>query len=185
VSIGAALWSFGYGLLGLYWTAGGTGFPFGGSDPDPGIGKGLSVLGGVRQETAAPVVAAGGLVAALVALFAAAALGTLAMFGSVLTFGLIRPWGEVFPRWVPILHGRRVPIPLAIVPAIIVAFLVTSAGLMMTRILLTHPTGENWAAMGPAMLWPLWGIALVVAALAYHYRRRGGCGWCGRPVSRS
>jgi hypothetical protein len=341
----AVLWSSAYGLLGLYWTVGGTGFPFGDGDPDPGIGKGLSVLGGVRQETAAPLVAVCGLVGTLLALllarrrsrgyagtavegvawvaavflgvvlpdyrplvavghipvlllgkpfdwpkgvtiagqlpwpvvnqfvcmlggalFAAAALahrrvrtgacvacgrtdaashwttparaatwgrhaarvaailpvcyaitrwawalgiplgfstatlqamdrenpgiwiggailGTLATLGSMLTFGLVRPWGEVFPRWIPLLRSRRVPIRLAVVPATVIAFLVTSAGLMMTRVLLTHPDGENWAAMGPAMLWPLWGAALATAALAYHYRRRGGCRRCGRPAA--
>ena len=35
------------------------------------------------------------------------------------------------------------------------------------------------AAMGPAMLWPLWGVALAAAALAYYYRRRGICTRCG------
>jgi len=109
-----------------------------------------------------------------------AILATLGLVGSALTFGLIRPWGEVFPRWIPLLRGRRVPILLAFVPAVAVAILVTSAGLMMTRILLAHPTAANWAAMGPAMLWPLWGAALAVAALAYRYRRRGGCARCGR-----
>jgi hypothetical protein len=52
---------------------------------------------------------------------------------------------------------------------------------MMTRILLTRPADPStWAAMGPAMLWPLWGAALAGAALAYHYRRRGPCPQCGR-----
>jgi hypothetical protein len=39
--------------------------------------------------------------------------------------------------------------------------------------------GENWAMLAPELLWPLWGFALGVATLAY-YRRRGGCGHCGR-----
>src|SRR5438067_2099990 len=72
-----------------------------------------------------------------------AILATLGLVGSALTFGLIRPWGEVFPRWIPLLRGRRVPILLAFVPAVAVAILVTSAGLMMTRILLAHPTAAN------------------------------------------
>ena len=110
-----------------------------------------------------------------------AVLATMGLIGSVLTFGLVLRWGEVFPRWIPVLRGRRVPIPLAVVPAMVVAVLVTSAGLMMTRILLTQPTDAgNWAAMGPAVLWPLWGSALAVAALAYYYRRRGACRRCGR-----
>ena len=28
---------------------------------------------------------------------------------SALTLGLVRPWGEVLPRWVPLLGGRHVP----------------------------------------------------------------------------
>jgi hypothetical protein len=32
----------------------------------------------------------------------------------------------------------------------------------------------------PEMTWPLWGLALGLATLAYHYRHRGPCGICGR-----
>ena len=39
--------------------------------------------------------------------------------------------------------------------------------------------GENWVMLAPELLWRLWGFALGVATLAY-YRRRGGCGHCGR-----
>jgi hypothetical protein len=31
--------------------------------------------------------------------------------------GLVSPWGEVFPRWVPWLRGRRVPVSFAVIPA--------------------------------------------------------------------
>ena len=34
-----------------------------------------------------------------------------------LSMGLVRPWGEVWPRWVPFLHGRRVRPLAAIIPA--------------------------------------------------------------------
>ena len=39
-----------------------------------------------------------------------AALASMAVIGAVLTLGLIRRWGEVFPRWLPIVGGRRVPL---------------------------------------------------------------------------
>jgi hypothetical protein len=42
-------------------------------------------------------------------------LGGAAALGAVLTIGLIRPWGEVFPRWMPGLAGRPVPIRAAAV----------------------------------------------------------------------
>src|SRR5690606_11579081 len=32
---------------------------------------------------------------------------------ALLSFGLIRPWGEVFPRWMPLIGGRAVPTGLA------------------------------------------------------------------------
>ena len=118
-----------------------------------------------------------------------AALGTLAMIGAGLTLGLTRPWGEVFPQWVPSIGGRRVPPALAIVPAAIVSVIVMSAGLMFVRmaILGTFKLGdnpvtftENWAALWPELFWPMWGVALALAALAYHYRTRGRCPQCGR-----
>ena len=42
-----------------------------------------------------------------------------------LTLGLVQPWGEVVPRWVPLLGGRRVPRRAAIVAASVGAVLVT------------------------------------------------------------
>jgi hypothetical protein len=330
----AAGWALAYGLLALYWTTGGGGFPFGAGDPDPGIEKGLSILGGIRQSVAAPVIAAVALGAAVVAallagrsskgragtalesvawtvavtlgvivpdyrplvamghvpvllagkpfgwpegvsigsqlpwpvlnqgilmaggaLFAlaalthrrarrnactdcgrvglekdparwgriavwvaagvpvvyaatrfawalgiplgfssaqlrdmaaempgiwwgGAALGAMGLAGSVLTFGLIRPWGERFPRWIPVLRGRRVPVALAVVPAVAVAMAVTSAGLMFGRVLYLDPDPGKLAMMGPGLLWPLWGAALAAAAVAYRIRRRGDCARC-------
>ena len=40
-------------------------------------------------------------------------------------------------------------------------------------------TANNWATVGPELLWPLWGAALGAATLAYYYRRRGRCEHCG------
>lgn len=120
--------------------------------------------------------------------WAGAGLATVAVGGALLTLGLVQHWGEVFPRWIPGLGGRRVPPALAIVPAAIVAVLVTSAGLMFVRLTLSGAIGElfpyvgpeNWAALAPEMLWPIWGVALAAATLAYYYRRRDPCLRCGR-----
>jgi hypothetical protein len=122
--------------------------------------------------------------------WAGAALATLALGGAVLTLGLVQRWGEVFPRWIPFLSGKRVPISFAVVPASLVAVLVTTAGLMFVRLMLTGRLGailgegvlsaENWAALAPELLWPLWGGALGAATLAYYYRRRSKCEHCGR-----
>jgi hypothetical protein len=122
--------------------------------------------------------------------WAGSALATLAVGGAILTLGLVRTWGEVFPSWIPFLRGRRVPIWFAVVPASLVSVLVTTAGLMFVRLTLTGKLGailgegvlgaENWAALAPELLWPLWGAALGAATLAYYYRRRGRCEVCGR-----
>ncbi|MEI7055725.1 hypothetical protein WBG06_07895 [Nocardioides sp. CCNWLW239] len=104
-------------------------------------------------------------------------LGAFAVVGAVLTWGLIARWGEVFWRWVPRIGGRPVPLAMALVPGILVASAATSAGLSFWRMaiaddLWTVPGAtSDWAAWAPEMLWPLWGVALAVACLAYLGRR--------------
>lgn len=116
---------------------------------------------------------------------AGAALATVAIAGSLLTLGLVQRWGEVFPRWLPLVGGKRVPPALAIVPGAAVAAMVTAAGLMFVRrtalgMGFFSLTGGDWAAIAPELLWPFWGLALGAATLAYYYRRRGRCPYCGR-----
>jgi hypothetical protein len=116
---------------------------------------------------------------------AGAALATLAVGGATLTLGLVQRWGEVYPRWMPFLGGKPVRPRTAIVPASLVAVLMTSAGLGHYRaaILGYFPegsTGENWGTVAPGYLWPLWGVALETATYAYYLRRRGPCPYCGR-----
>lgn len=102
---------------------------------------------------------------------AGASLASLGAGGAILTLGLIRPWGERFPRWMPGLAGKRVPINLAYVPANIVAVLVTSAGSTYIRIAFLQGTDGKWVTNMPETLWPLWGLGLFVAATAYRRRR--------------
>ncbi|MCI0396468.1 MAG: hypothetical protein L0332_07160 [Chloroflexi bacterium] len=116
---------------------------------------------------------------------AGAGLATVAVSGSILTLGLIQRWGEVFPCWMPGLAGKRVPLALAIAPASLVSVMVTAVGLAVIRLQLLGVLGEsfgagNWGAIAPGLLWPVWGVALGMAALAYYYRRRGRCQHCGR-----
>jgi hypothetical protein len=115
------------------------------------------------------------------AVWAGAGLGAFACVGTVLTFGLIQRWGEVFPRWMIGLAGRRVPIRLAVIPATFVAIAVTagSVGLLMSARGSDGLPLSNVAVL-PMLLWPLWGAALGAATLAYHLRRRGRCPRCGR-----
>jgi hypothetical protein len=114
---------------------------------------------------------------------AGAMLATMGAGGALLTIGLIRPWGEVYPRWIPYLRGKRVRPRTAIIPASAVALLVTSAGLMYLRWLALGRidlTADTWGLFVPEFFWPLWGGALGAATLAYHLRRRGLCRRCGR-----
>ncbi len=114
---------------------------------------------------------------------AGAALATMGALGSLLTLGLVQRWGEVFPRWMLGLRGRRVPLSLAVVPATLVSVMVTIAGIMYIRL---HFQGafdnqkEDWGATVPEMVWPVWGIALAAATPAYYFRRRGVCKRCDR-----
>ena len=113
-------------------------------------------------------------------------LATFGLVGAALMLGLVQRWGEVFPRWMIGLAGRRVPIALAVVPASIVSVLLIVGGItiwsawdQMAAAAVT--TGEDiWIVVGPAALFPVWGVALAVATLGYYYRRRGPCRMCGR-----
>ncbi|GCE31620.1 hypothetical protein KDA_71040 [Dictyobacter alpinus] len=110
---------------------------------------------------------------------AGASLASVSIVGSILTLGLVQRWGEIFPRWMIGLAGKRVPPRLAIIPATIVALVVTSAGLEYVRIVATRASFiESWTTMGPELLWPFWGVALGAATLAYAYRRRERCKYC-------
>ncbi|GAA0458977.1 hypothetical protein ACFQ2B_22280 [Streptomyces stramineus] len=45
---------------------------------------------------------------------------------ALLTLGLVRPWGEVVPRWIPLLGGRPVRPMAAVVPALLGAAAVSA-----------------------------------------------------------
>jgi hypothetical protein len=95
-------------------------------------------------------------------------LGLAALAGALLTIGLISRWGEVWPRWMPVVRGRPVPVAAAVVPGAIVAALFTAAALPMT--LMWFDAGTPWTAL--VFPFPVWGPALGAAVLAYALRRR-------------
>jgi hypothetical protein len=124
-------------------------------------------------------------------------LATFGLVGAVLMLGLVQRWGEVFPRWMIGLAGRRVPIALAVVPASLVSVLLivggiaiwSSLGKMVAALVAggaegIHLIGEIIVHIGSTLLFPVWGVALAVATLGYYYRRRRPCGVCGRGASR-
>lgn len=104
--------------------------------------------------------------------------------------GLVSRWGEVFPRWIPVLRGRRVPVLFAVVPAALGAAVLTllwtwmavsmSLGLRIDG----SPQGAaspvsfgDWkgllavAAYAPLLLW---GPLLGAVTISYWRRRRHG-----------
>jgi hypothetical protein len=96
-------------------------------------------------------------------------LGLAALAGAMLTTGLVARWGEVWPRWMPVVRGRPVPLAAAVVPGGIVAALFTVAAIPM--IVMTVDSGELWGLI--VFPFAVWGPALGLAVLGYALRRRG------------
>ncbi|TDC41708.1 hypothetical protein [Micromonospora sp. KC213] len=105
--------------------------------------------------------------------WAGAGLGAFAVVGAVLTLGLVARWGERFPRWLPGLAGRPVPVLLAVIPAglVTLAVLAASVDILAAPRFLELIREVNSAAL-PMLLWPVWAVALAAATYAYHLRRR-------------
>lgn len=158
VTIAAALCPLPYGLIRATWL---TPWPLG--------GKGLE---GFVITGTLPAVARiqGGLFALACAV------------GVVLTLGLISRWGEVFPRWVPGVSGRPVPIMLAVVPGGLVAAVITisAPGMLLAPIEEGDPLLVAYNLL--AFPFPIWGPLLGAAVFAYWMRRTY---WMRRRGSRS
>lgn len=107
-----------------------------------------------------------------------------------LTLGLVRPWGEVWPRWIPRLGGRPVPVPAAVVPAVLGALCCTAYGVLFVWTTL-HADMEitRWGAwVMNACYVPLvaWGPLLAVVTVHYHRRRvYGAPGPAASPAAES
>lgn len=100
--------------------------------------------------------------------------GGLPVGGALLTVGLVRPWGEVFPRWIPLLRRRRVPIWFAVIPGAAAVILITQMGLRVTPqaiVGLPTMTWTTWASAAPGIFTLPWGLALSAAVYAYAARR--------------
>ncbi|MBC2879222.1 MULTISPECIES: hypothetical protein [Streptomyces] len=94
---------------------------------------------------------------------------------ALLALGLVREWGEVWPRWVPVLRGRPVPVVLATALAGFgalgttvygVLFVVTAANADL------EATVWGWwllnVVYAPLLLWG----PLLAAVTVHYYRRR-------------
>lgn len=117
---------------------------------------------------------------------AVAILGLTALSEGVglLSLGLVRPWGEVFPRWIPVIGGRRVPpvgaTVLAATGAVALTAIWTFATVNFFVLTVFGPPGRGfafvngwWEALLILCYLPLllWGPLLLALTWAY-YRRR-------------
>ncbi|MDO3700905.1 hypothetical protein Q3W71_04330 [Micromonospora sp. C28SCA-DRY-2] len=110
--------------------------------------------------------------------------------GVLLPLALVYGWGQVWPRWVPLLAGRRVPRLLPLVPAAVFAVgLVGYFGIGLAQLTVETVTGTFDPGDGRyplAFFWVaepaywVWGWGLGVAAVDYHRRARRACPACGR-----
>ncbi|MEV8363956.1 hypothetical protein [Streptomyces niveus] len=117
------------------------------------------------------------------------ALSVVSELLALTAMGLIARWGEVFPRWVPILRGRRVPIKAAVVPAAVGATILTLFFTVLNVVSAIRGTkigGDDLPDSAPSQVggWEttsfyvcylpltLWGPLLAALTVAYWKRRR-------------
>lgn len=99
-------------------------------------------------------------------------LGLIALASAVATLGLIRPWGEVWPRWIPYLAGRPVSMKAVVIPGASAAtlLLVASPSMLSLVWMPDVSVGENLVNV-LIFPFPIWGAAVGLATAAYYYRR--------------
>lgn len=95
---------------------------------------------------------------------------------AVLTVGLVRPWGDVVPRWIPLIGGKRVRPLCAVVPALLGSAVLTVLWGTMP-LWWTHPhtdmTPTGSIVVG-ILYQPLviWGPLTAAVAISYYRRHR-------------
>jgi hypothetical protein len=99
---------------------------------------------------------------------------------ALLTLGLVKPWGEVLPRWIPVLGGRPIPVLAAVAPAslgaVAVTWITVSSAFLWSTPANNGDPGAPHGFAGLVMVAcyaPLlaWGPLLAVVTLAYAVRR--------------
>ncbi|GAA3381478.1 hypothetical protein GCM10020367_72880 [Streptomyces sannanensis] len=101
-------------------------------------------------------------------------LSGMAAMAGVLALSLVRPWGLVFPKWVPVVAGRRVPPrSLAATAFTVAAFLLlyTAWAAVLTVLQWNEPgIFSRWIVAYGIPQFLVWGIGLLVAAQSYRSR---------------
>ncbi|MFB9880195.1 hypothetical protein ACFFMN_19815 [Planobispora siamensis] len=109
-------------------------------------------------------------------------LGTLillAILGGILSLGLISDWGLVYPRWIPVLGGRRVPPWFPLTPTVLGSGLLVAYSLTLPvqipRSVAEASTDDPFTLTGAFIGLPIflaWMIALPIAGWSYYRRTR-------------
>ncbi len=158
-----ALWSLAYGVLGVYWSFGGAGFPFAKVADDRATG---SILEGSPAGVVAPIMAAAGLGGAVLAL--------------VMTRRPARGW--VLQTIAAVL---AVGLALVIPDYTLIALVALSPAILVFAF--TGIPGDQ-AGVGDILYWHrvnlvilfVGGLLWAATAIAYHRRSRTACVSCGR-----
>ncbi|AUY52776.1 hypothetical protein [Streptomyces sp. CB01881] len=96
---------------------------------------------------------------------------------ALLTLGLVRPWGEVVPRWIPVIGGRRVHPLAAVVPAALgaAALVCIWSGFVFWWSVEETPAMQGpWHTIVGTLYQPLvlWGPLLAAVTVSYYRRHR-------------
>ena len=114
--------------------------------------------------------------------------GTVYVFGltfmlvglALLTLGLVQRWGEVVPRWIPFVGGRRVPPLAAVVPAgggvaaLTLLWVSTMSNVETIWVRYGLEGGERVLMMACYAPLLLWGPLQAAVTVSYHRRHRAG-----------
>ncbi|KEK24086.1 hypothetical protein BAGA_28960 [Bacillus gaemokensis] len=149
----SAIWSFLYGVLGIYWALGGNGFPFGENDPR-GFMMG-SVLSNIQSDMGGMTIACIGFI------------------GSIAALATIRMWGKRIPRSFLLIFAWAMCITLVIVIPD-VRILQNFAYSFMLQFQLI-----DWLVINQ-LLCIVGGVLWGATALAYQRRSLRACVNCGR-----
>jgi len=159
----AALWSLGYGVLGLYWTFGGARFPFAPINDDLRSG---SILEGHPASTIAPIMA------------------SLGLFGAVAATWMVRSRRRHQPL---LAFGWIMAAGLTLlIPDYTMLFLVAFAPVLVVFIFTGIPGPQG--GIGDIVYWHrvnliiifVGGLLWAATAIAYQRRTSNACSYCGR-----
>lgn len=111
--------------------------------------------------------------------------------GTVLPLALVHSWGRIWPRWVPLLAGRRVPRWLVLGPGLglaggITAYFGFILAHMVGNVLAGQPGFDDPGPFSQAFFWVavlsywVWGLGMGAAAIGYFRTTRSQCRSCGR-----